>query len=158
MVKSTLSLVLFVQALLTFRAQPSFFDSGDATFSAYLSAAAYCDEDTYKTKIFKGETAGFVVTKVINSEDTDTVGFIGFSNYMKKIYVVYRGSVSIENWLADMSYDQVRYTSYPRCDCYVHSGFYRAEQSVINEVVAEVLRLRNITGYDIGITGHSLGR
>lgn len=72
------------------------------------------------------------------------------------IYVVYRGSTSIADWANNLD---VILTSYPKCSkCEVHKGFYKAEQSVINDVINGVKQLKaQFPSYSILVTGHSLG-
>jgi hypothetical protein len=73
------------------------------------------------------------------------------------IYVVYRGSTSISDWVNNL--DAVL-TDYPRCSgCQVHKGFYGAEQSVISYVTQSVQTLKaKYPNYEVIVTGHSLGK
>jgi hypothetical protein len=73
------------------------------------------------------------------------------------IYVTYRGSTSIEDWIEDF---HVGFSAYPRChQCEVHDGFYDAEQSVIVYVVEKVAILRQkYVNATVVVTGHSLGQ
>ena len=72
------------------------------------------------------------------------------------IYVVFRGSTSIEDWANNL--DAVL-TDYPRCSgCEVHKGFYKAQQSVISYVTNSVKTLKEkYPSYTVIVTGHSLG-
>ena len=84
------------------------------------------------THKYEGYAAGFVPTYVIHHWSDDTQGFIGYlpsDNY--SIWVSFRGSEDIRNWLADLSIVRENYKSWPECNCKVHSGFYDAEQAVI---------------------------
>lgn len=142
----------------TFNETSSTFSKTQATTSVWLSAAAYCGKSAYKTHTFKGPTAGFVVTYVIYDSGTDTEGFIGYLPSDNSIYVTYRGSSSILNWISDLDAFKTPYSSYPECNCQVHKGFYTAEQKVIAGVISEVKRLRGIyPSSPIKVTGHSLG-
>lgn len=126
--------------------------------SVWLSAAAACGHDAYKTHVFKGPTTGFVVTKVIYNSVDDTQGYIGYLPSDKSIYVVYRGSESIKNWISDLDAFKTPYTSFPECGCQVHKGFYAAEQRVIAGVLSEVKALMTAhPGFAVKVTGHSLG-
>lgn len=127
-----------------------------ANTSIWLSSAAYCARETYLKRSYKGASAGFVPTFVIYDSTYDTNGYIGYRTEDETIYVVYRGSSSIRDWLDDL--DAIL-TTYPYCkDCQVHKGFYKAELNVIAMVQTEVARLRLIyPSYKIIITGHSLG-
>jgi len=134
------------------------FNYDQAERSLWLSAAAYCDKSSYTTRSFKGPTSGFVVTKVIYDGPTDTQGYIGYLPSDKSIYVVYRGSSSIRNWITNLNAFKTNYTSYPECNCQVHKGFYQAEQIVIQSVISEVSNLRKShSDYAVKVTGHSLG-
>lgn len=126
--------------------------------SVWLSAAASCGHDNYMTHVFKGPTTGFVVTKVIYNSKDDTQGYVGYLPSDKSIYVVFRGSESTKNWITNLDAFKTTYTSFPECGCEVHKGFYKAEQSVIGEVITEVKRLQGAKpGYIVKVTGHSLG-
>lgn len=60
----------------------------------------------------------------------------------------------------DLDTIKTRYTTFPDCRCEVHRGFYLAEQKVIDEIIAEVTRLKKLAdfaSYSIKTTGHSLG-
>lgn len=110
------------------------------------------------THTFKGPATGFVPTYVIYDSKTDTQGYIGYLPSDKSIYVVFRGSISLENWITDLDAIKTPYTSYPECNCQVHKGFYASEQTVINSVITEVKRLQGLkAGYPVKVTGHSLG-
>jgi predicted lipase len=114
--------------------------------------------DTYLTRTWKGPTSGFKATKVIYDKKTDTNGYIGYHPSTSAIYVVFRGTQTLQNWITDLKFAKADYP-YPRCSgCEVHKGFYQAEQAVINDVLAEVKRLRGLyPSYQVVVTGHSLG-
>jgi hypothetical protein len=134
------------------------FSTAQANISVYLSAAAYCDKSTYLSRTFKGPASGFVATSVIYDSKTDTTGYIGYLPSDKSIYVVFRGTDSLKNWIEDLDALKTDYVSYPECKCQVHKGFYIDEQAVISFVVSEVKKLMSAhTGYAVKVTGHSLG-
>ena len=132
------------------------FDWGLANTSVSLSATAYCGSKSIHGHIFSGFATGFVETLLINGEEFDEEGFIGYRNTDEKIYVVFRGSYSLLNWLADLSFIT---TVYPYCDrCRVHLGFFRYEQAIIKTVIDHVLQLKEkFPTYHVVVTGHSLG-
>ena len=74
----------------------------------------------------------------------------------QSIYVVFRESTSTRDWINNIDTILTPYPNCPKCE--VHAGFYRAEQSVQQAVVAEVqaLRLQN-PNFKVIVTGHSLG-
>ena len=138
--------------------QQAGFSTAQANTSVYLSAAAYCDKSSYLSRSFKGPAAGFVATSVIHDDRTDTTGYIGYLPSDKSIYVVFRGSVSLKNWIEDLDALKTEYTSYPECGCQVHNGFFIAEQAVIASIVSEVQNLMSAhPGYKVKVAGHSLG-
>jgi hypothetical protein len=141
-----------------FNETSSAFSKSQAATSLWLSAAAYCGKSAYQTHTFKGPTAGFVVTYVIYDASTDTEGYIGYLPSDNSIYVTFRGSSSILNWISDLDALKTSYTSFPDCNCQVHKGFYTAEQKVIGGVISEVKRLRGkYPSSALKVTGHSLG-
>jgi len=73
------------------------------------------------------------------------------------IYVVFRGSTSVEDWLGNL---EVVLTDYDKCDdCEVHRGFYEAQQSVNAIVIQCVKDLRvDYPNSTVVVTGHSLGK
>ena len=73
------------------------FDSDQALISLNLSNVAYCGISHYLDYQFKNEAEGFIITKVIWSDDIyDTEGFIGYLPKDMAIYVVYRGTATIQ--------------------------------------------------------------
>lgn len=119
------------------------------------SENAYCSTSTYMTRVNKGALAGFVATYHIQG-DKDTEGYVGYTASQQTIFVSYRGSSDIENWITNIEETLV---SYPLCSgCNVHKGFYAAEQSVIKNVISQVQSLKaKYPSYAVVVTGHSLG-
>lgn len=134
------------------------FDYDQAMISLWLCGATYCGVGNYKSHVFQGPTTGFVVTAPISDIATDTEGYVGYLPSDKSIYVAFRGSSSIRDWLSNLDARKVPYTSFPECDCFVHKGFYEAEQKVIATIVKEVDALtKRFPHYQVKVTGHSLG-
>ena len=108
------------------------------------------------SRSYQGALTGFVPTYAINDTSHDTHGYIGYTESKKSIYVVFRGSESIKNWVSNL--DAVL-TDYPKCSgCDVHEGFYKAEQHSINNILSEVKILKEkYPSFEIVVTGHSLG-
>jgi hypothetical protein len=121
-----------------------------------ISTARFAD--TYLTRTWKGPTSGFKATKVIYDKRHNTNGFIGILPSTNEVYVVYRGTNSLQNWITAMMFGQFQYP-YPRClGCQVHQSFYEAEQAVINDVLAEVKRLLGLySSNKVVVTGHNVG-
>lgn len=134
------------------------YNNDQAMIGVWLSAAAYCGKSDYETRTFKGPTTGFKVTYVMSDVGSDTQGYVGYLPSDKSIYVVYRGSSSIRNWITNLEVTKTAYTSFPECNCQVHKGFYNAEQKVFPGVLSAVKKLRSsYPNYAIKLTGHSLG-
>ena len=124
----------------------------------WLSGAAYCGKEQYKTMTIIGPAEGFVYKDTLYDEKTDLQGYIGTLASTKTIYVVFRGSSSTMNWLDDFEVRHVPYTTYPECDCKVHHGFYRSALGVSNKTAEVVKSLqKNYPGYSVVVTGHSYG-
>lgn len=62
----------------------------------------------------------------------DTEGFVGYLPSDSSIYVVFRGSSNIENWMTNMDISKTEYDGY-NCGTggEVHRGFYRAGITII---------------------------
>ena len=113
-----------------------------AKISLELSQNAYCGHGHYLTHTYTGAASGFVATKSIYSGIwKDTEGFVGYLPSDSSIYVSFRGSLTIQNWITDLSIAKTKYNSFPDCNCQVHSGFYGATMAVFPDVLAEVKRL-----------------
>lgn len=127
----------------------------------WLCAATQCSKDDYMTRTFIGPTTGFVTTSVIYDSRSDTTGFIGYLPSDRTIFVVFRGTSSAKNTMTDLDAFKTSYDdSYPECGCEVHEGFYKAEQRVISQIVGDVQALLStpaLNGYEVVVTGHSLG-
>jgi hypothetical protein len=97
-----------------------------------------------------------VVTNYVYDRYYDVHGYLAHSAAYKAIFVVFRGSLSIKNWLDD--FDTLM-TGYPLCaGCDVHRGFYFAAQSVKTDVIGWTRALQDrFPDYSVVCTGHSLG-
>ena len=123
-----------------------------------LSAAAYCGKDRYMNMSLNMSITGFVVSDVIYDPKTDLQGYVGFLPSAESIYVAFRGSSSILNWIDDFEVRLVPYTTAPECNCTVHSGFYRSALGVRNKTIDAVSRLlTQYPAYSVIMTGHSYG-
>lgn len=126
--------------------------------AVWLSGAAYCGKDKYKNMILSGPSKGFIYKETLYDIKTDLQGYIGILPTTKTIYVVIRGSSSKLNWLDDFEVKQVKYSSYPECNCNVHSGFYHSALSVSNKTIHTIKILQKLyPSYLVVVTGHSYG-
>lgn len=134
----------------------SAYDWAFGNYSLWHSENAYCSPETYITRTNKGYLAGFVGVYWINDPSHDTQGYIGYTPSQETIYVSFRGSESVQNWIDNLN---AILTNYPLCsNCEVHKGFYGAEQSSINNIISQVKSLKTkYPTYKVLVTGHSLG-
>ena len=112
----------------------------------------------YLTQKFTGVVEGFEVNFVIYDKDHDTHGFVGYLPSDGSIYVAFRGSESLKNWMTNMESNKMDYKE-EGCDkCQVHSGFMKAEKNVIEDILLKVAALSQQHGTKkVKTTGHSLG-
>jgi len=132
-------------------------DMTAASNALWHSENAYCSPSTYLTRPNKAAALnGFVPVYHINDAAHDTEGYVGYTPSQSTIYVSYRGSESMDNWISNID---VILTDYPKCSgCEVHKGFYVAEQRVIAEIISQVKALKQqFPSYAVMVTGHSLG-
>ena len=134
------------------------YDADQAWTSLYFAVATFCDLNSFATRDWVGPTEGFVVTKTIDHPKSKVIGYIGYLPSDNSIYIAFRGSDSVNNWISDMEVSRVNYTSFPECNCQVSKGWYNAEQSVFPEVLMEVRALQmKLPDYSVKVTGHSYG-
>lgn len=134
------------------------FSETQANISLWLSAAAYCPKDTYRTRDFLGPTEGFIVHSDFEYEEFDLQGYTGYLHSDRSIYVVFRGSHDTRNWIVNLNAFKTNYTLYPECQCEVHEGFYNALAKVSDRLIKDVLQAQERHPlYQVKVTGHSLG-
>jgi hypothetical protein len=129
-----------------------------ANIAVWLSGAAYCGKDNYKTMQLSGPASGFIVENELYDPKTDLQGYIGILKSTKTIYVAFRGSSSKLNWMADFETTKRNYETYTECDCRVHHGFYEAATNLKEQAINATQEIKKKTGYsNVIVTGHSLG-
>ena len=129
-----------------------------ALISHELALTSYCGVTEYQTHTFIGAAEGFVVTKVLYDKANDVEGYVGYLPSDQSIYVVFRGTASLDNWLVDFDAFKTNFDEWPECDCEVHAGFYKAMKAVRPDFVPEVASLRQqFPDFAVKTTGHSLG-
>lgn len=133
-------------------------DLNHLSTGVWLSGAAYCAKEQYKTMNIGGPATGFVYKDTLYDIKTDLQGYIGTLSTTKTIYIALRGSSSIMNWMDDFEVKLVSYSTYPECNCNVHNGFYRSTLGITNKTIETVHMLkRQYTDYQVVVTGHSYG-
>jgi len=134
-------------------------------YHAEYSAAGYCSAlntpgqpVTCRSNICPTVTNSDSTIKIAfaNTGEADTTGFVALDDTAKEIVVVFRGSHSIRNWIADFNAVLI---DAPYCsDCKVHEGFYGAYQDRAGSIRSTVGELsKAYPTYGITVTGHSLG-
>ncbi|CAO3682261.1 unnamed protein product [Umbelopsis ramanniana] len=130
----------------------------DLEFYTTLAANAYCSTvqaDSWTCAHCTVVPDGKLVT-TFNTPKTNNVGYILQSDSKKAIYIVFRGSNSIQNWVDDLEFTYTTYT--PISGAEVHNGFYAAfqEASSLIYTSASALMTSHPT-YKFYVVGHSLG-
>ncbi|KAI8387503.1 lipase prepro protein [Blakeslea trispora] len=132
-----------------------------AQFKKYagIAATAYCDAVTnskaWSCTQCKIAAPGGVVVASFNV-GSDTVGFVLRSDADRTIYLAFRGSKTISNWVTNLNFGLTNYTPVQKAK--VHTGFYNAAKSAINSYFPVIQsQLNSYPGYKVVATGHSLG-
>ena len=147
-----------VYSLPNLRTCKSPYNNITANVGVWLCGASYCNQNDYFRMVLGGPAKGFVVKEVLYDKKTDVLGYAGILPSTRSIYVVFRGTSSILNWVDDFEIKKVPYTTFPLCECNIHKGFYTATQNLAPHTITVVNQLKKEYGYsDIIITGHSLG-
>lgn len=151
-------LFLFSFFIFSFLSISFSYESTQLKTGVWLSGAAYCGKDKYKTMIISGPGSGFTYKETLYDVKTDLQGYIGILPTTKSIYVVIRGSSSVINWLDDFEVRLVPYNTFPECNCKIHNGFYMSALSVSNKTTNTVKLLKlQYPDYSVVVTGHSYG-
>ncbi|KAJ5524068.1 triacylglycerol lipase B [Penicillium frequentans] len=137
---------------------------------AQYSAAAYCSNNVDSASTGDSITCSAdncptvqssTTTTLYEFDDTndygDSAGFIAVDETNELIVLSFRGSTDISNWIANL--DFVFDDDAGLCTgCDVHSGFWKAWESVADDVTAELeSALSTYSDYQLVVTGHSLG-
>lgn len=133
----------------------------DANIGVWLSGAAYCNKENYNSMKIGGPATGFIVKDILHDPKTDLQGYIGILPSTKTIYVVFRGTSSIRNWIDDMEILKVPYSTWNGniiANGNIHKGFYESTLQLRNKTIDVVSELQKKYNYnDIFLTGHSYG-
>ncbi len=93
------------------------FDVNQAEISRQLSVDAYCGHNEYLSHKYVGAASGFQATLTIYNPSKDVEGYIGYLPSDNSIYVVFRGSASIQNWITNLDTNKSNYQMWPECGC-----------------------------------------
>ncbi|ORY98913.1 lipase [Syncephalastrum racemosum] len=128
-------------------------------FYTTLSANAYCRSvipggkwDCANCK----KMPELVLVKTFTTLISDTNAMILRDDDKKYIYIVFRGSNSIRNFVADFIFDKIDYP--PVKGTKVHKGFYKSYMEVQKELVRTFMdEFNSHSDYKVALTGHSMG-
>lgn len=135
------------------------YDETIANVSWYFCGASYCSPDNIKkwnVAITSTLYPDFEDVYVFFNSTGDNLGFSGYERSTNSVFLVFRGSDNIENWMENL--DTVQ-TDYKYCDgCAVHAGFFAAYNDVRADVLSTMTNLnKKYPNAQIIVTGHSLG-
>lgn len=151
--KITTSLLLLCTLLLSIKA----YNPSLALELAYMSSIAY-DNVANINAWNCGRCGKYPMqnVKAFSNTTGDIQGFTGYSSSLNAIILSFRGSSNIQNWIINLSFNQIAYS---RCgNCKVHNGFFTGFNTVKSTVISQIQALRALhRDAKIYITGHSLG-
>ncbi|KAI8381060.1 lipase [Radiomyces spectabilis] len=131
----------------------------ELTFYTKLSSMSYCDSVIPGGKLDCAQcsaVSGATMVKTFSTLLYDTNGYIIRDDAKKKLYLTFRGSSSIRNWIADFTFIATSYT--PVKGAKVHTGFYNSYKEVAQNVILTMQKeLDAHPDYDTEVSGHSLG-
>eukprot|EP00048_Salpingoeca_helianthica_P016212 m.231054 g.231054 ORF g.231054 m.231054 type:complete len:311 (-) comp18227_c0_seq1:70-1002(-) len=125
-------------------------------FAAYCSAGSLASWNCGYCRATSSSTR-FVTT--VTDSLTSTFSYIAFDPSKNTVYVSFRGTVNIPNWMTDFDFIKVHdIIDDPSAE--VHAGFYnaytRVRQGILNSV-KQVVTSSCVSCTHIIVTGHSLG-
>ncbi|RUP45633.1 A serine protease triad forms the catalytic Centre of A triacylglycerol lipase [Jimgerdemannia flammicorona] len=127
---------------------------------ARLASTAYCSVGSAGGQLtcnsYCRNFPNTIVVKTFSISATATIGFIARNDGKKAIYVAYRGSTNINNFIHDSHFFHSKYPPVPGAN--VHTGFLESFQdarSIVYPTVVE--QMNNHPGYTLYMVGHSLG-
>jgi hypothetical protein len=104
---------------------------------------------------------------ILTNKSTDTHGFVAVDHTANTVFVVFRGTEDLENWITDLNAFGRADFDLPLCGAKtspatsikVHPGFYHAYESVQAQMMAALAQVASNGGqdYEVVVTGHSLG-
>ncbi|EJD04680.1 alpha/beta-hydrolase [Fomitiporia mediterranea MF3/22] len=115
----------------------------------------------YQIQLLCPAPLGTTMVTQFNEDSTNTQGYITRDDDLKEIIVAYRGSIQLQDFITDLEFALVDYSS-PGVTgtdgVQAHQGFLNAFNSVANTVISTVSdQLKAHPDYSLISTGHSLG-
>jgi len=101
-------------------------------------------------------------TRLVDVNITDAEGHVAYAGYdaaRDAVVVVFRGSLSVQDWIDNLDILKVAaYAELGCVGCFVHEGFLKAYEALAPGVAASVTALlARYPGRGVALTGHSLG-
>ncbi|KAI8148326.1 catalysis At the Interface: the anatomy of A conformational change in A triglyceride lipase [Fennellomyces sp. T-0311] len=131
----------------------------ELTFYSSLSADVYCPLVIPGGQLICpncDKARGLKVVETFTTLAYDTNVLVARGDSEKIIYVVFRGSVSLQNWAADLTAIFVPYSGVS--GAYVHTGFLSSYNDVKSRLMSTIKsELSSHPGYTVAVSGHSLG-
>lgn len=117
--------------------------------SIQISQLSYCPYD--ENNIYTNNII------VYNIEHVGVRAIVGFNSDYNAIFVSYRGSTNIINWINN-AHLKLTYPFEYNLNAGVESGFYNSYRKVYDDVIKSILYTSDLFGvYDVLLTGHSMG-
>lgn len=91
----------------------------------------------------------------MSNANTTAFGYTGYDAASGSVYVGYRGSQTLQNWILNIDAILIPYAACSGCN--VHQGFYNSYLSLSGELDAALSRMNGKSSNGVYFTGHSLG-
>jgi len=130
----------------------------------YYAITTYCPHDQIESWTCEycslPSQKDFRFYKFYNNIETGTFGYLGYHPVNQTIYVVFRGSVNVRNWIVDFLFPKKSvFKNYTGVE--VAEGFLDAYEDLAPKVKRDVHKLITDKNYcyncQVVVTGHSLG-
>jgi hypothetical protein len=125
---------------------------------AYMSSASYCatkQVTDWNCQACQASGTSLKGVTFLQNNVTENYGYVGQDAKTGDVYIAYRGSQNIENWINNLDFIL---TPYPGCNgCNVHQGFYNCYLSLSAQLNTALKGLNANGAPAVHTTGHSLG-
>ena len=140
--------ILFILIIIT---KAYAYDEYVSQIAVNLSQASYCVSSSWNCMTCTDEN---ILEAIIESHGERVI--MGYNTYLDAIFVSFRGSSNIQNWLDDIQVRKI----YPYNDSNigVEKGFYKAYQNVKSEIFETLTSIQDkYSTKTVLLTGHSYG-
>jgi hypothetical protein len=127
------------------------YDESISQIAVNLSQASYCVSSSWNCLTCTDEN---ILEAIIESHGERVL--MGYNTNLHAIFVSFRGSSNIQNWLDDIQFHKVY--PYNDSDIGVEKGFYKAYQNVKSDIFETLTFIQDkYSTKKVLLTGHSLG-